>query len=127
MTRSTTHSCDAYHKSKTMAERAARDFAAESGLEVSTVNPSMIMGPLLQGRLGWSSPAVVFRIGLFVERALINVVASAICGVHSAGVGLRPLAIATLSPFTYGVCWRCTLCVHCSPGVFIIGHGQDVP
>eukprot|EP00035_Acanthoeca_spectabilis_P020825 m.434770 g.434770 ORF g.434770 m.434770 type:complete len:338 (-) comp17764_c0_seq1:127-1140(-) len=42
--------CDAYHKSKTLAEKAAREYAKEAGLELFTVNPSMIQGPLLQGR-----------------------------------------------------------------------------
>lgn len=42
--------CGAYAKSKTLAERAARDFARENGIEVATVNPSYIQGPLLQGR-----------------------------------------------------------------------------
>lgn len=37
----------AYAKSKTLAERAAWDFARESGLELVAVNPAMVLGPLL--------------------------------------------------------------------------------
>lgn len=37
----------AYPKSKTLAERAAWDFARESGLELVAVNPGMVIGPLI--------------------------------------------------------------------------------
>jgi nucleoside-diphosphate-sugar epimerase len=39
----------AYHKSKTLAERAAWDFMAKEGgsLELSVINPTMVFGPLL--------------------------------------------------------------------------------
>lgn len=37
----------AYQKSKTMAERAAWDFARESGLSLVAVNPGLVLGPLL--------------------------------------------------------------------------------
>lgn len=36
----------AYAKSKTLAERAAWDFARESGLELVALNPGMVLGPL---------------------------------------------------------------------------------
>jgi nucleoside-diphosphate-sugar epimerase len=36
----------AYAKSKTLAERAAWDFARESGLDLVAVNPGMVIGPL---------------------------------------------------------------------------------
>ncbi|WP_327099309.1 aldehyde reductase [Nocardia vinacea] len=36
----------AYQKSKTLAERAAWDFAADSDLELVVVNPGMVLGPL---------------------------------------------------------------------------------
>ncbi|MFX0578085.1 SDR family oxidoreductase [Nocardia nepalensis] len=36
----------AYQKSKTLAERAAWDFAAKSSLELVVVNPGMVLGPL---------------------------------------------------------------------------------
>jgi dihydroflavonol-4-reductase len=44
----------AYQKSKTLAERAAWDFAAESGLELVSVNPGFVLGPLLSPHVGTS-------------------------------------------------------------------------
>ena len=38
---------DGYARSKTLAERAAWDFAAEAGLPLTSINPSMVMGPPL--------------------------------------------------------------------------------
>ena len=35
-----------YQKSKTLAERAAWDFARESGMELVTINPGQVLGPL---------------------------------------------------------------------------------
>ncbi|HEV7306522.1 NAD-dependent epimerase/dehydratase family protein [Ensifer sp.] len=43
-----------YYRSKTLAERAAWDFARESGLELAVINPGMILGPLLGGDVGTS-------------------------------------------------------------------------
>ncbi|MCW9033475.1 MAG: aldehyde reductase [Rhodospirillales bacterium] len=37
----------AYAKSKTLAEQAAWDFANENQLELSVINPSMVLGPLI--------------------------------------------------------------------------------
>ncbi|TDV45400.1 NAD-dependent epimerase/dehydratase family protein [Actinophytocola oryzae] len=51
----------AYPKSKTLAERAAWDFAEESGLELVVVNPGMVLGPLLSENIG-TSVAVVHRL-----------------------------------------------------------------
>lgn len=44
----------AYYKSKTLAERAAWDFARETGLELAVVNPGMILGPILGRETGTS-------------------------------------------------------------------------
>jgi nucleoside-diphosphate-sugar epimerase len=44
----------AYAKSKTLAERAAWDFARESGLELVAVNPGMVIGPLIAPTVGTS-------------------------------------------------------------------------
>ncbi|WP_438748853.1 NAD-dependent epimerase/dehydratase family protein [Pararhizobium sp. O133] len=44
----------AYYKSKTLAEQAAWVFARESGLQLTVINPSMILGPLLGGENGTS-------------------------------------------------------------------------
>lgn len=47
-----------YYRSKTFAERSAWDYARESGLELTVVNPGMVLGPLL-GRDVGTSVAVV--------------------------------------------------------------------
>lgn len=44
----------AYATSKTLAERAAWDFARESGLELVAVNPGMVLGPVLSPNLNTS-------------------------------------------------------------------------
>lgn len=44
----------AYARSKTLAERAAWDFAAEAGLELVAVNPGLVLGPLLTPHVGTS-------------------------------------------------------------------------
>jgi nucleoside-diphosphate-sugar epimerase len=51
----------AYQKSKTLAERAAWDFARESGLELVSVNPGMVLGPLLSPTTG-TSVQIVHRL-----------------------------------------------------------------
>jgi dihydroflavonol-4-reductase len=38
--------CGPYQKSKVLAERAARDLARRSGLELVTINPGLVLGPL---------------------------------------------------------------------------------
>jgi dihydroflavonol-4-reductase len=43
-----------YAKSKTLAERAAWDFARESGLELVVLNPSTILGPMLNADVNTS-------------------------------------------------------------------------
>jgi dihydroflavonol-4-reductase len=48
----------AYPKSKTLAERAAWDFARESGLELVSVNPGLVLGPVLEPDLSVSVQAV---------------------------------------------------------------------
>ncbi|QLY29139.1 aldehyde reductase [Nocardia huaxiensis] len=66
--------CDAYPKSKTLAERAAWDFAAEHPeLELAVINPGMILGPIQHGS-GLSTSADVIRILLAREMpALPNI------------------------------------------------------
>lgn len=44
-----------YHKSKTLAERAAWDFARAQGLEIAVINPGMVFGPILRRRVGTST------------------------------------------------------------------------
>ncbi|MDQ3788259.1 MAG: aldehyde reductase [Actinomycetota bacterium] len=48
----------AYAKSKTLAERAAWDFAQESGIELVAVNPGMVLGPLLSSEVNTSVDVV---------------------------------------------------------------------
>lgn len=45
-----------YAKSKTLAEKAARDFVAEEGgdMHFATVNPGLVLGPALDGDIGTS-------------------------------------------------------------------------
>ncbi|MBF6170701.1 SDR family oxidoreductase [Nocardia blacklockiae] len=51
--------CDAYEKSKTLAERAAWDFVREtSAFELVAINPGMILGPVRQPSVGTSVAAV---------------------------------------------------------------------
>lgn len=50
-----------YQRSKTLAERAAWDFARESGLELVSVNPGFVAGPVLDAKVG-TSVQVVHRL-----------------------------------------------------------------
>jgi nucleoside-diphosphate-sugar epimerase len=43
-----------YYKAKTLAERAAWDFAGSNGLELAVINPGMIFGPLSGANFGTS-------------------------------------------------------------------------
>ena len=48
-----------YQLSKTLAERAAWRFAEEHKIDLVTINPAMVIGPLLQPTLNTSSEAVL--------------------------------------------------------------------
>jgi dihydroflavonol-4-reductase len=50
-----------YAKSKTLAERAAWDIARTKGLQLTTINPGLVLGPPLDGHYG-SSLGLVERI-----------------------------------------------------------------
>jgi dihydroflavonol-4-reductase len=50
--------CDPYPKSKTLAERAAWDFVRDQRLELVTINPGLVLGPL-QARQRTTSTEVV--------------------------------------------------------------------
>ncbi|WP_330183534.1 NAD-dependent epimerase/dehydratase family protein [Nocardia sp. NBC_01503] len=53
------NACNAYEKSKTLAERAAWDFAAaHPELELAVINPGMILGPIQRAAFGTSVDAV---------------------------------------------------------------------
>lgn len=47
-----------YYKSKTLAERAAWAYARQHGLELATVNPGIVLGPVLSARAGTSVDVV---------------------------------------------------------------------
>jgi dihydroflavonol-4-reductase len=50
-----------YAKSKTLAERAARDFIAQTKPDIhySTINPGFVLGPLLDGDVGTSGDVIL--------------------------------------------------------------------
>ncbi|XXG79452.1 hypothetical protein AAC387_Pa09g0512 [Persea americana] len=48
-----------YMLSKTLAEEAAWKFAKEKGIDVVTINPAMVIGPLLQPTLNTSAAAIL--------------------------------------------------------------------
>jgi dihydroflavonol-4-reductase len=49
-----------YYRSKTLAEKAARDFVAANGngLHFSTINPGLVLGPVLDGDIGTSAEII---------------------------------------------------------------------
>lgn len=47
-----------YNRSKTMAERAAWELAEETGLALAVINPTLVMGPLLDRQLSTSTQLV---------------------------------------------------------------------
>ncbi|XP_078148388.1 phenylacetaldehyde reductase-like [Carex rostrata] len=47
-----------YHLSKTLAEEAAWKFSKENGIELVTINPGIVIGPLLQPTLNLSSSCI---------------------------------------------------------------------
>lgn len=48
-----------YVVSKTLAEDAAWKFAKEKGIDMVTINPAMVIGPLLQPTLNTSAAAIL--------------------------------------------------------------------
>ena len=47
-----------YEASKTLAEEAAWKFAKEKGIDLVTINPGMVIGPLLQPTLNTSAASI---------------------------------------------------------------------
>ena len=47
-----------YVLSKTLAEEAAWKFVTEKGMDMVTINPAMVIGPLLQPTLNTSAAAI---------------------------------------------------------------------
>lgn len=78
--------CDAYAKSKTLAERAAWDFAAEHPeVEVAVINPGMIIGPILRPEFGTSVGGI---------RAVLSGELPGVPRLNFAIVDVRDLAVA---------------------------------
>jgi dihydroflavonol-4-reductase len=75
----------AYPKSKALAERAAWDYARESGLELVSVNPGLVLGPLL-------GPSVTTSVQ-FVDQ-LLNRKVPGSPNVGFAPVDVRDVAVA---------------------------------
>jgi nucleoside-diphosphate-sugar epimerase len=50
-----------YYKSKTLAERAAWEFAEEHGLPLAVINPGLILGPLMANDIG-SSVGLIWKL-----------------------------------------------------------------
>lgn len=48
-----------YVLSKTLAEDAARKFVSENNIDMVTINPAMVIGPLLQPVLNTSAASVL--------------------------------------------------------------------
>ena len=52
--------------SKTLAEEAAWKFSKDNGIDMVTINPAMVLGPLLQPTLNTSSAVILNLInGMF--------------------------------------------------------------
>ncbi|WP_040803647.1 SDR family oxidoreductase [Nocardia concava] len=78
--------CEPYEKSKTLAERAAWDFAARHPeLEVAVINPGMIIGPILRAEAGTSVDGI---------RALLSGDMPGVPRLNFATVDVRDLAVA---------------------------------
>lgn len=45
--------------SKTLAEKAAWDFAKEHNLDMVTVNPTMVIGPILQSTMNTGTEVIL--------------------------------------------------------------------
>ncbi len=48
-----------YNLSKTLAEKAAWDFVKEKGLDMVVINPSLVIGPVLQASKNTSSETIL--------------------------------------------------------------------
>ncbi|WP_133908922.1 NAD-dependent epimerase/dehydratase family protein [Actinophytocola oryzae] len=77
--------CPPYQKSKTLAERAAWEFAESTGLELVTTQPGTVVGPLL-------GPAAVSSAGVVLS--LLARQFPAVPNIGSAMVDVRDVAVA---------------------------------
>lgn len=79
-----------YPLSKTLAEKAAWDFAKENGLDIVVVHPGLVMGPILPPTLNGSMRMVLRliqgnRFELLIVRSLILEVAKLVTDWHRSG------------------------------------------
>jgi len=59
--------------SKTLAEEAAWKFSRDNGLEIVTINPAMVIGPLLQPTLNTSAEAILKLInGMLLDQLIFK-------------------------------------------------------
>lgn len=101
----------AYEKSKTLAERAAWDFMAslgsESAMDLVTINPGLVLGPLLTDE--WSLSAELVK--KMMERAV-----PAIPDLRVVGIDVRDVAkahvLAMTTPEASGQRFLCTIESH---------------
>jgi hypothetical protein len=64
-----------YVVSKTLAEEATWKFARDNGVEIITINPAMVIGPLLQPTLNTSAEAILKLInGMWLEQPISSLV-----------------------------------------------------
>lgn len=62
-----------YVLSKTVAEDAAWKFAKEKGIDLVAINPSMVIGPLLQPTLNTSSALILNLLnGCYLLQSIFN-------------------------------------------------------
>ena len=66
-----------YVVSKTLAEDAAWKFVKENGIDMVTINPAMVIGPLLQPTLNTSAAAILNIInGTYLQSVLFITIKS---------------------------------------------------
>ena len=101
-----------YPLSKTLAEKAAWDFAKENGLDIVAVHPGLVMGPILPPTLNGSMRMVLRliqgnRFELLIVRSLILEVANWVTDCQTSSYRYKWI----------GSSWSQTLCV---PEVYIL-------
>lgn len=58
--------------SKTLAEEAAWKFSKEQGIDIVTINPAMVIGPLLQPTLNTSAAAILNLINGMEKNMIVH-------------------------------------------------------
>ena len=90
--------------SKTLAEEAAWKFSRDNGLEIVTINPAMVIGPLLQPTLNTSAEAILKLInGMLLDQLIFKLLQT-----HSFFICYVLYNICNNSSYT---CIRYKLCI----------------